>query len=159
MYVYIYIYYMRVYLSIYIYIDQVSHILKLSQEVGELLVTANDALVALVRHVLRKDHHQCSCLAARLLVTYCFDHERVMSQLIETLGASHSRIDGGGELPAGLYKILFYFEAFVHESTIRIPPPTCKAYPIAIRLHDHCAIYVPPLRPPFSKPHTIQCWS
>jgi len=27
------------------------------------------------------------------------------------------------------------------------PPPTCKAYPIAILLHDHCAIYAPPLTP------------
>jgi len=26
-----------------------------------------------------------------------------------------------------------------------IAPPTCKAYPIALLLHDHCAIYVSPL--------------
>jgi len=72
----------------------------LVEEVGELLVTANDALVTLVRNVLRKDGDVvCRRSAARLLVAYCFDHERVMSQLIETLGASHSRIDGGGELP------------------------------------------------------------
>jgi len=24
------------------------------------------------------------------------------------------------------------------------PPPTCKAYPIVILLHAHCAIYAPP---------------
>jgi len=29
------------------------------------------------------------------------------------------------------------------------PLPTCKAYPIAILLHDHCAIYAPPTDPPF----------
>jgi len=29
------------------------------------------------------------------------------------------------------------------------PPPTCKAYPIAILLHDHCAIYAPPPNPLF----------
>ena len=29
------------------------------------------------------------------------------------------------------------------------PPPTSKAYPIAILLHAHCAIYAPPTEPPF----------
>ena len=40
-----------------------------------------------------------------------------------------------------LYKILFHFKALLWESIIRLPPPpTCKAYPIALQLHDHCAI-------------------
>ena len=30
------------------------------------------------------------------------------------------------------------------QSPWHCPPPTCKAYPIAILLHDHCAMYVPP---------------
>jgi len=35
----------------------------------------------------------------------------------------------------GLYKVLFFFEAFVHESIIRLlPPPTCTARTIAILL-------------------------
>jgi len=43
-------------------------------------------------------------------------------------------------------KILFYFEAFVHESIILpLPPPPCKASPIAILLHVHCALHDAPL--------------
>jgi len=46
------------------------------------------------------------------------------------------------EFHLALYKILFYFEAFVHESIIRLlPPPTCIAHTIAILLHIYCAIY------------------
>jgi len=38
-----------------------------------------------------------------------------------------------------LYKISFHFKALLWESIIRLlPPPTCKAYPMAILLHDHC---------------------
>jgi len=41
-----------------------------------------------------------------------------------------------------LYKILFSFKALLWESIIFTSPlPTCKAYPIAILLHDHWAIY------------------
>ena len=36
-------------------------------------------------------------------------------------------------------------------------PPTCKAYPIAIILHAHFAIYAPH-RPPVCMPYTIQYW-
>jgi len=37
----------------------------------------------------------------------------------------------------GLYKIVFYFEAFVHESIIRLLPlPTCIARTVAMILHD-----------------------
>jgi len=50
----------------------------------------------------------------------------------------------------GLYKILFYFEASVHEPIIRVlPPPTFIARTIAIRLHAHCAVYDAPSDPPF----------
>jgi len=36
------------------------------------------------------------------------------------------------------------------------PPPTYKAYPIAILLHDHCAIYaLPPIPPLYVVHHTI----
>ena len=47
-----------------------------------------------------------------------------------------------------LYKILFHVAALVWESIILVLlPPTCKAYPIAILLHDFCAIYDPPPTP------------
>jgi len=47
-----------------------------------------------------------------------------------------------------LYKILFHFKVLVWESILLVPPlPTCNAFPIAIRLHHHCAIYVPPPTP------------
>jgi len=40
------------------------------------------------------------------------------------------------------YKILFRFKALLWESIILVLPPlTCKAYLIAILLHDHCAVY------------------
>jgi len=55
---------------------------------------------------------------------------------------------GGGRLRCvaiSLYNIFFYFKAILWVSIILFPPfPTCKAYPIAILLHDHCAIYVSP---------------
>jgi len=48
-------------------------------------------------------------------------------------------------LGLGLYKILFYFEAFVHESIILLlPTPTCIARTIAMLLHVYCAIYEAP---------------
>jgi len=47
-----------------------------------------------------------------------------------------------------LYKILFYFKALLWESIILlVPPSTCKAYPIAVLLHDHCATYASPTDP------------
>jgi len=57
----------------------------------------------------------------------------------------------------GLYKILFYFEAFVHESMICLwPPPTCIARTIAIRLHVYRAIYdAPPTPLLYTIYHTI----
>jgi len=52
--------------------------------------------------------------------------------------------------PLGLYEILFYLEAFVHDSIIRLlPPSTCIARTIGVLLQDHCAIYAPPTAPPF----------
>jgi len=59
----------------------------------------------------------------------------------------------------GLYKILaFHFKALLWESIILLlpPPPTCKAYPSVIRLHDHCAIHTSPRTPPlYAIHHTI----
>jgi len=44
-----------------------------------------------------------------------------------------------------LYKILFYFEAFVHESIILLlPPSTCIVHTVAILLQYYCAIFEPP---------------
>jgi len=57
-----------------------------------------------------------------------------------------------------LYKILFHFRALLREYIIlRLPPPTCKAYPIAILSHDYSAICAPPPTPRFM-PYTIQYW-
>jgi len=36
-----------------------------------------------------------------------------------------------------------------NQSSVYCPSPTCKAYPIAILLHDHCAMYAPPPTHPF----------
>jgi len=48
------------------------------------------------------------------------------------------------EVSVGLYKIVFQFKAlFGSQSSFFCPPPTCKAYPIAIPLHAHCAVYAP----------------
>ena len=51
----------------------------------------------------------------------------------------------------GLHKILIYFNALLWESIILLlpPRPIYKAYPVAILLHDHCAIYAPPPTPLF----------
>ena len=50
----------------------------------------------------------------------------------------------------GLYKILVYLEAFVHESIILLSPTsTCIARTIAMLLHVYCAIYDAPPDPPF----------
>ena len=43
---------------------------------------------------------------------------------------------------------MFHFKALLWESIILLlPHPSCKAYPIAILLHDHCGIYAPPPTP------------
>jgi len=52
--------------------------------------------------------------------------------------------------PVGLCKIFFYFEAFVHESSIRgLSPHICIARTIAILLHVYCAICDAPFDLPF----------
>jgi len=57
-----------------------------------------------------------------------------------------------------LYKILFHSKALLWESTILYspPPPTYKAYPIALLLRDHGAIYAClPTPPVHAIHHTI----
>jgi len=55
--------------------------------------------------------------------------------------------------------LLFHFTALVWESSILVLASlTCKAYPIAILLHDHCAIYTPPPTPPLCMSYTMQYW-
>jgi len=66
-------------------------------------------------------------------------------------------------LPVGFYKMLFHFitrfwGGVNHPFIGFIASPTCKAYTIAIRLHDYCAIYDPLPRPPVRMPYTIQHW-
>ena len=47
-----------------------------------------------------------------------------------------------------LYRILFHVKALLWESIVlSLPSPSCKAYPIAILLHDQCAICNPPTAP------------
>jgi len=60
-------------------------------------------------------------------------------------------------LVISLYKILFHVNALLWESIILLlAPPSCKAYPIAIQLHDHRAIYAPPPTPPlYAVHHTL----
>jgi len=56
-----------------------------------------------------------------------------------------------------LYKILFRFKALVvGVNHPFIAPPICKAYRIALLLHDDCAIHAPPPTPPvYAIHHTI----
>jgi len=57
--------------------------------------------------------------------------------------------------PFGLYKRFVHFEAFMHESIIRVlPSPTGIAHNSATPLHVYCATYDPPLR----MPYTVQYW-
>ena len=87
------------------------------------------------------------------------------SFVVWSIGNSKSnQLDAQGTFnPSGsgglrLYKILFHFKALLWESTILlVPPSTCKAYPIAILLHEHCATYAPPHCPPpfYAIHHTI----
>jgi len=66
--------------------------------------------------------------------------------------ASFSTSPSASEL--SLYKILFHFKASLFESIILLcPPPTCNAYPIAVLLRDHCAIYPRLPTPPFYAIH------
>jgi len=61
-------------------------------------------------------------------------------------------VKGRGVAQFAIYKILFYFEAFVHESIIRaLPPPTCIARTIAIPSHVYFAMY--------DAPHDLPCVS
>ena len=77
-----------------------------------------------------------------------FGSATVASQCAPPAGASAEFVaqlrDGEGE-PAigfGRYKILFYFDAFVHDSIILLlPPPICIARTIAMLLYIYCAIY------------------
>ena len=67
-------------------------------------------------------------------------------------GPGPLRLRGGPDDPPmlSLYKILLHFKALLWESIILLlPPPTCKAYPLAILLHGHCTIYAPLPTPPF----------
>jgi len=56
-----------------------------------------------------------------------------------------------------LYKILFHFKAVLWSmSSFYCYPPECNAYNIAILLHAHCTIYVPPpTLPLYAIHHTI----
>jgi len=56
----------------------------------------------------------------------------------------------------GLYKILFHLNALWWESIILLlPPPTYKAYPIALLLHEPLRNIRPPTLPLYAVHHTI----
>jgi len=62
--------------------------------------------------------------------------------LVKALREVHPACLREGARPISLYKILFYFEAVVHKSTIlSFPPPTCIAHPGGILLHDYWTVY------------------
>ena len=63
-----------------------------------------------------------------------------------------------GALWVSLHKILFLLQSFIVGVIYPFiaSPPTCKAYPIAILMHDHCAIYaLPPTHRLYGIHHTI----
>jgi len=66
-------------------------------------------------------------------------------------GCAHTRALAPGV--AKLYKILFHLSALVWESNHPLPPPSRNAYPVAILLHDFCAIYAPQPTPPLRAIH------
>jgi len=71
-------------------------------------------------------------------------------------GRAHARVVASGWL-LGLYKIVFYFVAFMWDSILlSLLPPTCIARTIAILLHVYCARCDPPPTPPlYAIHHTI----
>jgi len=77
-----------------------------------------------------------------------------MSRRTTAIGTPHWMVRAPPCRPAlrtGLYKILFYFEAFVHESIILLlPTPTCIARTIAMILK--------PPRPTICMPCTLPYW-
>jgi len=63
-----------------------------------------------------------------------------------------------GRQRLSLYKILFHFKSLWESIILVLPPPTFKAYRIAVLLQGHGAIYAPPTDPPppfFALHHTI----
>ena len=69
--------------------------------------------------------------------------QRRLAQGLAHRGGHHQQT---GTHQLGLYKIFFYFKAFVHESIhLLLPSPTCITHTIATLLHDHCAQCYPPL--------------
>jgi len=66
--------------------------------------------------------------------------------------AAGSRPERRGGL--ALTRYCFTIKPSSWESIILLlTPPTCKAYPTAILLHDHCAIHAPPPTPPLNAIH------
>ena len=62
-----------------------------------------------------------------------------------------------GCIAFSLYKILSHFKDLLWVSIILVlPPPICKAYPIAIPQHDHCAIHARPPTPSLFAIHHTQ---
>jgi len=74
-------------------------------------------------------------------------------------GADAIQVPFRGPISSGVYKILFYFEAYVHESIILLlPPPTRVAHTLAILLQYYCAIFDLLPTPRFhAKHHAIVC--
>ena len=102
-------------------------------------------LVPLVRGAADTGAHEA--LLAPEVMRRIHALERQSSSAAKAIGAwaeallEALREAGQAEVHLGLYKILVYFGAIVHESTIlSFPTPTCMARPDAILLHDYYII-------------------
>jgi len=90
--------------------------------------------------------HNTHCALARKTsparVSSGMRHAALRSLVLRIINYPHHGITASW---LGLNKILLYFEAVVHESTIvPFPSSTCIAHPGAILLHDYWPVYDSP---------------
>jgi len=80
---------------------------------------------------------------------------RSVNGTMRSVGGGFVPAPPGGGSQVSLYKILFYLKTVLWESIIILrPPPTYKAYPIALLLRDHCARYARLPTPSFYAIHS-----
>ena len=83
----------------------------LVDELGKQIARSHDALLALIGHALRVRPEECEQHAGALLAACSFDHERVMSQLVEALSASHFHDNDASEPESTLAPVTLSSEA------------------------------------------------
>jgi len=90
-------------------------------------------------------------------VQYIYPYASINLSIYLYVYRRQPRVNPEPDYVFSLHKILFHDKALSWKSIILLlTSPTCKAYPIAILLHDHCAIHAPPPTPPLNtKHHTI----